>query len=137
MAYNYEFPYTDPNLYNDDWILKKMKDLLVWMEETEAWKLQYENAYQEMKKMVEDIENGTFPDSIKKAFSNWMKKNALDLVGELVKLVFFGLNDDGYWVAYIPESWNDIIFNTTGLDIIIPAYPEYGRLVLSLLVGGN
>ena len=27
MAYNYEYPYTDPNRYNDDWLLNKMKDL--------------------------------------------------------------------------------------------------------------
>ena len=27
MAYNYEYPYTDPNRYNDDWILNKMKEL--------------------------------------------------------------------------------------------------------------
>lgn len=27
MAYNYEYPYTDPNRYNADWLLNKMKDL--------------------------------------------------------------------------------------------------------------
>lgn len=27
MAYNYEYPYTDPNRYNSDWILSKMKDI--------------------------------------------------------------------------------------------------------------
>ena len=27
MAYNYEYPYTDPNRYNDDWLLNKMKEL--------------------------------------------------------------------------------------------------------------
>ncbi len=27
MAYNYEYPYTDPNRYNDDWLLSKMKEL--------------------------------------------------------------------------------------------------------------
>lgn len=27
MAYNYEWPYTDPEKYNDDWLLKKMKQL--------------------------------------------------------------------------------------------------------------
>lgn len=136
MAFNYEFPYTDPNMYNDDWLLKKMKELLTWMHDTDEWKNKYTQAYEDFKKMVEDIENGTFPDSIKMAFSAWMKKYGLDIIGELTKLVFFGLNDEGYWVAYIPESWEDIIFNTTGLDIYIPDHPEYGRLVLSLAIGG-
>ena len=27
MAYNYEYPYTDPNRYNSDWLLNKMKEL--------------------------------------------------------------------------------------------------------------
>lgn len=27
MAYNYEYPYTDPNRYNDDWLLNKMQEL--------------------------------------------------------------------------------------------------------------
>ena len=133
MAFNYEFPYTDPNLYNDDWLLKKMKELLTWMQETDEWKTEYQQAYEDFKKMVEDIENGTFPDSIVNAFNQWMSKNALDLVGHLVKTVFFGLTDDGHFVAYIPDSWSDIIFNTTGYDILLAAHPEFefGHLVLS------
>lgn len=27
MAYNHEYPYTDPERYNDDWLLNKMKEL--------------------------------------------------------------------------------------------------------------
>ena len=135
MAYNYEFPYTDPNLYNDDWLLKKMKELLKWMEDTDEWKTEYEQAYNDFKKMVADIENGTFPDSIVNAFTKWMQKNALDLVGQLVKMVFFGITDDGYFVAYIPEAWDDIIFNTTGYDILVPDV-DFGHLALSFEVGG-
>lgn len=136
MAFNYEFPYTDPNLYNDDWLLAKMKELIVNLEDLEEYKEKFQAAYEELQKMIEDIENGTFPPSIRKAFEDWMKANALDIVGELVKMVFFGINDNGYFVAYIPEGWDDIIFNTTGLDINIEGY-DYGHLVLSFLVGGN
>ena len=49
----------------------------------------------------------------------------------IATMVFFGITDDGYFVAYIPESWDDITFNTTGLDINLPIQPEYGHLVLS------
>ena len=45
--------------------------------------------------------------------------------------VYFGLTEDGYFCAYIPESWKNIQFNTTGLDIDVPLQPEYGHLVLS------
>ena len=101
------------------------------MESTDAWKTQYEEAYNDYKKMLNDIENGTFPVSIQQAFYKWMRENALDLVGSLVTGVWFGLTDSGYFVAHIPESWRDIIFNTTGYDIMIALQPEYGHLVLS------
>ena len=45
--------------------------------------------------------------------------------------VYFGLTDSGYFCAYIPRSWKNIKFNTTGLDINVPIQPEYGHLVLS------
>ena len=131
MAFNFEFPYTDPNFYNDDWILNKMKELLSFMESMEVWKTEYEEAYEDYKKMLEDIENGTFPESIQKAFYNWMSEHAIDLVGKLVNLVIFNITDDGYFVAYIPQSWDEITFGTTGLDENIPLQPEYGHLVLS------
>lgn len=135
MAYNYEFPYTDATRYNDDWLLKKMKELLFKMDELEVWKEEYAAAYEAYKQMVADIESGNFPLSIRNAFRSWMEENALTLVGELVKMVFFELDDDGYFKAYIPEGWDDILFNTTGLDIAI-AGVDFGHLTLSFEIGG-
>ena len=38
MAYNYEYPYTDPYRYNDDWILNRVKELsLEWIETRKEW----------------------------------------------------------------------------------------------------
>ena len=45
-------------------------------------------------------------------------------------MIFIEINDAGYIVYNMPSSWDDIDFNTTGQDIIIPNY-EYGHLVLS------
>lgn len=133
MAFNFEFPYTDPNLYNDDWLLKKMKELLAQLNELEDWKKEWQDEYEEFMKLVEEIESGNFPDSIQNAFKKWMEKNAISLVGALVKNVFFGITEDGHFVAYIPDSWDDIVFNTTYYDIILSDHPEYkyGHLVLS------
>ena len=130
MAFNFEYPYVDPTQYNSDWLLKKMKDLLARMDSMDEWRAEYEEAYEDYKRLVEDVEAGTFPPSIVNAFNKWMSENALDLIGAMVKNVFFGLTDDGYFVAFIPENWDDIIFGTTGLDDF-PAGVEYGRLTLS------
>lgn len=49
----------------------------------------------------------------------------------LATMIFVEISDAGYFVYYIPESWEDITFNTTGLDIQLEMQPEYGHLVLS------
>lgn len=66
---------------------------------------------------------------------NWIKnfdtKYAEKIIAQYVaSMVFFGLSDSGYFVAYIPESWDNIRFGTTGLDIYAPIQPEFGHLVL-------
>lgn len=48
----------------------------------------------------------------------------------LATMIFVEISDSGYIVYFIPETWKEIIFNTTGLDIEISGY-DYGRLVLS------
>ena len=48
----------------------------------------------------------------------------------LATMIFVEISDAGYFLYFIPESWDDITFNTTGLDVTIDNY-EYGRLVLS------
>ena len=48
----------------------------------------------------------------------------------IATMIFVEISDAGYIIYYIPEKWEDITFNTTGLDIELPER-EYGRLVLS------
>ena len=59
---------------------------------------------------------------------------------KLANMIYVGISDAGYIIYYIPENWNDVSFNTTGLDITNEqlsdnghvANYEYGRLVLSM-----
>ena len=59
---------------------------------------------------------------------------------KLANMIYVWISDAGYFIYYIPESWNDVSFNTTGLDIQNEqladnghvANYEYGRLVLSM-----
>lgn len=48
----------------------------------------------------------------------------------LATMIFVEISDAGYIIYYIPESWKDIKFETTGLDIDITD-TEYGRLILN------
>lgn len=126
-----EYPYTNFSDMNLDWILSEMKRCLDAIDDLESWKTQHEAEYEELKALYDAVMSGNFPDSIVAAFNKWMSENAVSIVGEMVKNVFFGLTDSGYFVAYIPESWNDITFNTTDYDIDVPDWIGYGHLVLS------
>lgn len=125
-----KYPYTDFHELNLDWILATVKNLFKAVQEIDSWMDTHQEEYEKLKALYDDIIAGNFPDSIKQAFAEWMNTNAIDLIGELTKLVIFNITDDGYFVAYIPESWNDIIFGTTGLDSGYYGH-DYGHLILS------
>ena len=128
-----KYPYTDFHEMNLDWCINTIKGLVKAVTDIDGWIETHEDEYKQLKELYDAVMSGNFPDSIKQAFANWMQQNAIDLVGQLVKLVTFEINDAGYFVANIPESWSDILFGTSGLDTIIPGV-EYGHLILSMEV---
>lgn len=73
--------------------------------------------------------------TVQEWIDNFSYEPFLALVKEMVEQyitagVYFGLSDSGYFVAYIPPTWSQIEFKTTGLDIDLELQPEYGHLVL-------
>lgn len=137
MSY-FEFPNT--RNYDSDlgWLIKNVKKLIDCCDAMEAWKDSHETQYQQLKKLYDDIMSGDLPDEVQKGFEKWMRENSSDIIGDLVNLVIFNITDDGYFVAYIPEGWDQILFGTTGLDTFIPELqPEYGHLVLSYEASTN
>ena len=66
----------------------------------------------------------------------WINNFDTRFIAELIKkyiatMILVEISDSGYIIYNIPESWKDIAFNTTGLDITLKLQPEYGHLVLS------
>lgn len=135
MAFFNQYPYLNENDLNLDYLLKHIKELMMRVSVLEQWRVTHEAEYAQLKALYDQIISGNFPPSVVAAFEAWLRENALDLIGELVKMVFFGITDDGYFVAYIPESWDDIIFGTTGLDDF-PSGVDFGHLTLSYEIGG-
>lgn len=138
MSYtSFDFPHT--HFYDDD--LREVIHRIVTMgkvvAELDSWKETHEEEYKELKKLYDDIMAGDFPDSIQAAFNTWMRNNAADIVGEMINLVIFNITDDGYFIAYIPESWDEIQFGTSGLDEFPVLQPEYGHLILSYETANN
>ena len=129
MLFNY--PNNSTEVRNLDWIIKHLNEFIESINSIDGWIKQHEKEYNDLKKIIDDFNNGKFPDDFINSLKLWINNNITDLISYAIKNVWFGLTDSGYFVAYIPDSWNDIIFNTIGYDIDLEDYVNYGRLVLS------
>ena len=75
----------------------------------------------------EKVKNGDYASLYITALSSWLSENLINVVGRIVKFVWFGLDDDGHFTAYIPTSWRFLTFDM----VADPDSPDYGRLLLS------
>ena len=125
------FPYVNFQDLNLNTLLQHMRELLTTMKELETYVGGFNKRISTLEWFIDRLERGNFPPSFTSALYKWLNDNVPDILSNAIQMVWFGLTDNGYFVAYIPESWNDIIFNTTGLDIVTPLMTEYGHLTLS------
>lgn len=125
------YPYTDFHELNLDWIVKHFKEFVDELASLDSWRSQHEQEYQELKSFMDWIMDGHLPDATIAQIRAWLERNAFDIIGEMIKHVYFGLNDAGYFVVTIPRQWRELVFHTTGYDIELALQPEFGHLVLS------
>ena len=124
------YPYLNFNDLNLDWIIKHFKDFIEAIKALDGYAEKHEKQINELLEFERSLVNGQFPPEMEKALIKWCQENTRDIIAEAIKMVFFGITDTGYFVAHIPESWEDIIFTTSGLDDF-PEGVEYGHLILS------
>lgn len=86
-----------------------------------------QTALKELQDSFETFMESGFDDYYAKQIEEWINANFETIFIRLIKNVFFGLSSDGYFVAYIPESWQDIDFDTGA----VYTSDEYGRLILT------
>lgn len=91
------------------------------------------NMVNDVNKVIDEYENLRKELAIVKAWiDNFSGEYLEKLIQEkIATMIFVEISDAGYIMYYIPDTWGDITFNTTELDIEVKEYPEYGRLVLS------
>lgn len=126
----FEFPHT--RTYDSDlaWLIKQVRSNQEAIQGLENWKASVTADINDLSAVIDAIRRGELPDDIAEGIRHWIADNFYDIVGLMIKTVWFGLTDTGYFVAYIPESWKDVIFKTTGYDYQNDLQPEYGHLVL-------
>lgn len=67
---------------------------------------------------------------VQQIIDNFDTEFAERVIQEYLATMIFVEIPDGHFVYYIPESWDDINFETTGYDVEISGY-DYGHLVLN------
>lgn len=78
-----------------------------------------------LSEFVEFKEHG-FDDYYAVQVAQWIADNLEYIYEHTIKMVWFGITLDGHFVAYIPDSWDALNFDT-GYDY---GTDEYGRLML-------
>ena len=124
-------PYVNFQDLNLDGLIRSMKVLIQDMKALETLVGGFNSRIQTLEAFVNKLESGKFQPSFLNSLYRWLNNNVPEILSNAIKSVWFGLTDSGYFVAYIPESWNDIVFHTTGYDFVTDLMPEYGHLVLS------
>ena len=130
MSY-FEFPHT--RTYDSDlgWLIKSFKTAAEAIEGLEEWRASTEATIEDLQAFYEAITSGDLPEGVQEGIEKWLNLHAFDLIGEMVRHVYFGLSDAGYFIVTIPTQWRELIFNTTGYDITVDIEPEYGHLTIS------
>lgn len=88
---------------------------------------------EKLKRELQSLKDGGLLKYYIDQIYQWIQTHMRDLMSAAVKQVYFGLNDDGYFVAYVPDSWREITFDTG----TVYGRTDYGRLVLRFDAEGN
>lgn len=118
MAYNYEYPYTDPNRYNSDWLLNTVKRLTEeWLEVRKDW-----NNEQEEYKTLKDFINSYFDNldvqvEINKKLDEMLNAGELDNILPTIKRKQVILITDSYGTHY---GFMDMFRQATNFERLYP-----------------
>lgn len=129
MAF-FEFPHT--RTYDSDlgWLIKNVKSYDDTIAALNEWIAVNTPRIEDLEAFKDAMESGQLPAGVQQGIAAWLSVNGAQIIAAIIKNVWFGLTDAGYFVAYVPDSWQDITFKTTGWDIILDLMPDYGHLVL-------
>ena len=82
---------------------------------------------------LENLENGGLLDFYEKQIATWVDANMERIMSRAIKFAMFGINKDGRFVAYVPESWSEIQFDFGA----VYGRSDYHRIILRFDAEGN
>lgn len=125
----FEFPNT--RTYDSDlgWLIRTVHTHDATLKALDEWAEQTDLSVKELEDFKKALEDGNLPQGVRDGLFEWASLHMPDLIAEAIKTVFFTL-ENGYFVAWIPDSWDEITFGTSGYDDF-PVGIDYGHLTLS------
>lgn len=87
-------------------------------------------AVNQLTEIFKKFQESGFEEYYYQQIYDWVQQNMPTIISDAIKMVFFGLTDNGYFVAYIPNSWSQIMFDTEANY----EADNYGHLILSFNV---
>lgn len=111
-------------------VIEKLNEVITLVDSESNAFQELADAIEELQDMFEDFKDGGFEEYYEELLDKWITENMTPIIEKAMKMVWFGLTMDGHFVAYIPDSWKDITFDT-GYDETLNTY---GRLILRYYV---
>lgn len=130
-----------PAVYDDSWsyyeavckMVEKLNEIITQSNIQSSAVSELQEFTASLQKQLDEFKAHGFDDYYKEQVNSWIGSKLGYIFCNVVKQVYFGLTLDGHFVAYIPDGWSDIIFDT-GMDY---ALDTYGRLILRWDVDGS
>ena len=108
------------------WLCKRLQKLVEYASQLGIQLNLQGDAIEELYEIFEEFKEHGFDDYYRAQIEQWVKDHLPELWDMFAAQVFFGLTDDGFFCAYVPQSWDDIMFDTG----MVYGKFDYGRLIL-------
>ena len=122
----FEFPHT--RSYDTDlgWLIKNVTGFNDTIAALNKWVEETTPKIEDLETFKYALESGNLPEGVQAGITAWLETHG-DVIAALIRNVYFGLTNAGYFAAYIPASWDEFVDFDTVMD---GDNPLYGHLLL-------
>lgn len=114
-------------------VVNKLNEVINSNNELAGYVAENADAIKELQELFEKFKSGLMTDYYEKQIDAWIQANMERIISKSIRFVMFGINKDGRFVAYVPESWSQIQFDFGA----VYGRSDYRRIILRFDAEGN